>query len=95
MEKAADVLNGIKPDSVRFTQFDSLADGVRLLAELASGIELRELSTMATKAKAVKSADDGTHANRIAELQTLHPVAGLPGPANGWSLISSQLRSSR
>jgi hypothetical protein len=35
---------------------------------------------VATKAKAVKSADDGSHTDRIAELQTLRPVAGLPGP---------------
>ncbi|MGH7934115.1 MAG: DevR family CRISPR-associated autoregulator [Candidatus Binataceae bacterium] len=40
MGRAADVLNGIKPDGVRVMQFESLADGVRVLADLASGVEL-------------------------------------------------------
>lgn len=40
MGKAADVLNGIKPAGVHVTQFESLADGVRVLAGLASGVEL-------------------------------------------------------
>jgi CRISPR-associated protein Cst2 len=40
MKQAADVLNGIKPNGVHFTQFESLADGVRVLADLASGVEL-------------------------------------------------------
>lgn len=39
MEKAADVLNGMRPGSVRVTSFRSLAEGVSLLADLAGGID--------------------------------------------------------
>ncbi|MGH7934116.1 MAG: hypothetical protein ACREQN_13275 [Candidatus Binataceae bacterium] len=38
------------------------------------------IKIMAPKAKAVKSSDDGSRANRIADLQCTDPVAGLPGP---------------
>ncbi len=40
MEKAADVLNGIKSGGVRVVKFETLADGVRTLADLSNGIEL-------------------------------------------------------
>jgi CRISPR-associated protein Cst2 len=40
MGKAAEVLNQIKPDGVHVHQFASLADGVRVLAELSQGLEL-------------------------------------------------------
>jgi CRISPR-associated protein Cst2 len=40
MGKAADVLNVIKSGGVRVVQFETLADGVRILADLSNGIEL-------------------------------------------------------
>jgi CRISPR-associated protein Cst2 len=40
MGKAADVLNGIKPGGVHVEKFETLADGVRILADLSNGVEL-------------------------------------------------------
>ncbi len=40
MEKAAEVLNGIKSGGVNVARFETLADGVGLLADLSKGIEL-------------------------------------------------------
>jgi len=40
MEKAAQVLNSMRPNSVRVTSFESLADGAKVLAELAKTVEL-------------------------------------------------------
>ncbi|MGD1026619.1 MAG: hypothetical protein ABR989_02615, partial [Candidatus Binatus soli] len=42
MQSAAEVLNGIKTGSVHVAQFQSLADGVKVLANLASEVELPE-----------------------------------------------------
>jgi CRISPR-associated protein Cst2 len=40
MEKSAAVLNGIRPGSVRVSRFASLSEGIKVLAELAGGVEL-------------------------------------------------------
>lgn len=43
IEGAAAVLNGIEPDSVRVTAFETLADGARQLAMVAAGLEVVEV----------------------------------------------------
>lgn len=40
MTAAGEVLNGIRPATVRTAEFESLADGIKVLAELASNVEL-------------------------------------------------------
>jgi hypothetical protein len=40
MGKAAQVLNGLRPGTLAVTQFESLADGVKILADLSGGVEL-------------------------------------------------------
>jgi CRISPR-associated protein Cst2 len=40
MQKAAEVLNRIKPNSIQMRNFESLSSGVEVLADLAEGLEL-------------------------------------------------------
>jgi CRISPR-associated protein Cst2 len=40
MKRAADVLNGIKPNSIQVQEFDSLSAGVKILTDLCNNLEL-------------------------------------------------------
>lgn len=47
--QAAAVLNGIKADGVKVTPFDTLADGVKVLADVAADLQVPEVSTNGAK----------------------------------------------